>query len=268
MNEVFDTELQGRQHRPVELRRQPSAAGGHATQLAWRPPAGGTWQPGSRSPRSSTTRGRGRQRRAFGRYLDAQPVLVDVVLARQAIAGAERRAAHAARRAAHCLGGHVRPGAGSHRRGDRLRGMGRHARGGDGAGGCREGGAGAGSRPPRRRADGGHHQPLDAVVGGRELDRRQRAYCNFNEGLGKVLRFGANGPEVRRTAAVDGYRVVRGVEGRRRPPRRPRTQAADGAGATHGRRGPQPQRGRDRAVAQAADPALLDTGEPLDRCAA
>ena len=23
-----------------------------------------------------------------------------------------------------------------------------------------------------------------------------RAYCNFNEGLGKVLRFGANGPEV------------------------------------------------------------------------
>ena len=29
-----------------------------------------------------------------------------------------------------------------------------------------------------------------------DREHGKRAYCNFNEGLGKVLRFGANGPEV------------------------------------------------------------------------
>ena len=60
--------------------------------------------------------------------------------------------------------------------------------------------------PPRRgRADGRHHQPVDAGV-----DRAttavhgNRAYSNLNEGLGKVLRFGANGPEVHRAAEMDG----------------------------------------------------------------
>ncbi len=32
-----------------------------------------------------------------------------------------------------------------------------------------------------------------ADAGGRERDRRQPAYCNLNEGIGKVMRFGAYG---------------------------------------------------------------------------
>ena len=70
-----------------------------------------------------------------------------------------------------------------------------------------------------------------------------RAFCNLNEGLGKVLRFGANFPTCIDTLALDGERrsrrrCSRGV-GRAR---RARAQAADGAGAAHGRRVPQPQR--------------------------
>ena len=49
--------------------------------------------------------------------------------------------------------------------------------------------------PRRRRADGGHHQPVDAGVDrARTPPHGNRAFCNLNEGLGKVLRFGANGP--------------------------------------------------------------------------
>ena len=36
-----------------------------------------------------------------------------------------------------------------------------------------------------------------------DREHGNRAYCNLNEGLGKVLRFGANGPEVHRAPALD-----------------------------------------------------------------
>ena len=79
-----------------------------------------------------------------------------------------------------------------------------------------------------------------------------RACCNLNEGLGKVLRFGANGPEVQgrlrwmRDVLAPALAAALEVLGRAR------AQAADRAGAAHGRRGPQPQRRGLLAPAQAA----------------
>ena len=52
-------------------------------------------------------------------------------------------------------------------------------------------------RPRRGRSDGRRHQPVDAGVGRRGCRAgRRRAFSNFNEGLGKVLRFGAYSDEV------------------------------------------------------------------------
>ncbi len=46
-----------------------------------------------------------------------------------------------------------------------------------------------------RLAQWQHHQPVDAVMGGRKQNQRPSYFSNFNEGLGKVLRFGANNDE-------------------------------------------------------------------------
>ena len=64
-----------------------------------------------------------------------------------------------------------------------------------------------------------------------------RAFCNLNEGLGKVLRFGANCREVLDAAALDGRRrsAPTLAAGRSRC-WATRPQAADGPGAAHGRR--------------------------------
>ncbi len=49
----------------------------------------------------------------------------------------------------------------------------------------------------RRRADGRHPQSVDAGLGRSENTvAGNRAFCNLNEGLGRVLRFGANSPDV------------------------------------------------------------------------
>ena len=85
------------------------------------------------------------------------------------------------------------------------------------------------------------------------LDREHgnRAYCNLNEGLGKVLRFGANSPEV-----IDRLKWMAGVlapalAAALDAPRWPGAEAADGPGAAHGRRGAQPERRSLGAAAQA-----------------
>ncbi len=65
-----------------------------------------------------------------------------------------------------------------------------------------------------------------------------RSFSNLNEGLGKVLRFGANSPEV-----LERLRWMEKILGPtlRRGPRSaegPGSEALDGTGAAHGRRGP------------------------------
>ena len=120
-----------------------------------------------------------------------------------------------------------------------------------GAGAARRGSSSRRATPRRGRADGRRDQRLDAGLDRGRPRARQRAYCNFNEGLGKVLRFGANSPEVierlRWMAAV----LAPALRRRARAPGRRRAEAADRAGAAHGRRGAQPQRRRLVAAAQA-----------------
>ena len=71
-----------------------------------------------------------------------------------------------------------------------------------------------------------------------------RTHCTLNEGLGKVLRYGAYSPDVLDPAALDGRRARPAAAARRpggragRRDRDPRPDAADG------RRGAQPQPGR------------------------
>ena len=94
-----------------------------------------------------------------------------------------------------------------------------------------------------------------------------RAYCNFNEGLGKVLRFGANGPEV-----IDRLRWIASdaradVARRAEAHRRHRIDAVDGAGARHGRRGPQPQRRGHGAPVQAPCACAVRRHRPRDAAA-
>ena len=74
------------------------------------------------------------------------------------------------------------------------------------------------------------------------------SYCSLNEGLGKVLRYGAYGPEV-----IERLRWMAESLGpalqRRRTRARPGRPAGDhGAGAAHGRRAAQPQPRGDLAV--------------------
>ena len=81
-----------------------------------------------------------------------------------------------------------------------------------------------------------------------------RAYCNFNEGLGKVLRFGANSDAVLDRLRWMGTELCDVLQAGGALARRRRAAADHGAGAAHGRRGPQPQRGGDGPLVQAARP--------------
>ena len=86
MNELFDTSsgwsTSGCRASPTTW----TSAGGHATQLAWTPPAGGDVEAGLDTRRLVNEPDVEKPTAvAFGRYLEAQPVLVDVQLAREAI---------------------------------------------------------------------------------------------------------------------------------------------------------------------------------------
>ncbi len=52
----------------------------------------------------------------------------------------------------------------------------------------------------------------------RDAESGHRTFSNLNEGLGKVLRFGANGAEVIDRLRVDGFDAA--LRARRRPSRR------------------------------------------------
>ncbi len=172
-------------------------AGGHAVQLAWRPPAGGDIGTGLKLAQMiNDPRVERANRAAFAHYLDAQPVLVDVVLAREAVPAlaGERRILHAGPPIAWAdmcgpvqgaiAGAIVYEGwAASPDAAMTLAAAGKVALG------------------PAH--DHGAVGPMAGIISPsmplwvvENTTAGNRAYCNFNEGLGKVLRFGANSPAV------------------------------------------------------------------------
>ncbi len=172
-------------------------AGGHAVQLAWRPPAGGNIDTGlTLASLINDPVVEAANRTAFSRYLDAQPVLVDVVLAREAVPAlnGERRILHAGPPIAWgqmcgpvqgaIAGAMVYEGwAASPAEAMALAAAGKVALG-PAHDHCAVGPM-AGIISPS--------MPLWVVE---NAAAGNRAFCNFNEGLGKVLRFGANNPAV------------------------------------------------------------------------
>jgi hypothetical protein len=175
-----------------------AAAGGEVTQLSWAPPAG------AHADLGRTLAGlvgnpviEEANTQAYARYLAAQPRLVDLVLAREAIGGlgdGQRRILHSGppiewadmcgpQRGA-ITGAILYEGwADSLESAERLAGSGSVA-----LDPCHEHGA-VGPMA-------GIISPSMPVWVVENTDRGNRTYCNLNEGLGKVLRFGANSPEV------------------------------------------------------------------------
>lgn len=175
-----------------------SAAGGAATNLAWTPPAGADAAAGwILANMIGDKRIEEANRIAYGRYLEAQPRLVDFLLARDAMPGlgpGERRILHAGppiaweemcgpQQGAIC-GAIVYEGwADTLDAAEKLAASGRVA-----------------LEPCHAHAAVG---PMAGIISPsmpvwvvENAAAGNRAYCNVNEGLGKVLRFGANSPEV------------------------------------------------------------------------
>jgi hypothetical protein len=166
-------------------------------QLAWRPPCGGDGAAGMRLARLlGDPHVEAANTIAFARYREAQPVLVDVALAREAIAAldGERRILHAGPPIA--WQDMCGPMQGAIAGAIAYEGW---------AATPREGAALAASGDVALEPC--HHHgavgPMAGVVSPsmalwvvENATAGNRAYCTFNEGLGKVLRFGANRPEV------------------------------------------------------------------------
>ncbi|MEV4397388.1 DUF1116 domain-containing protein [Nonomuraea sp. NPDC049607] len=173
------------------------AAGGSVTALDWRPPAGG--DPAAALALARLVRHPEVERAnqvAFERYLSARPVLTDVVPAKEAIPelAAERLILHSGPPIAW----------------ERMAGP---VRGAIAGAVVFEGWARTPEQAAELAASGAisfspaHHYgavgPMAGVISPsmpvwvvRDATSGNLAYSNFNEGLGKVLRFGANGPEV------------------------------------------------------------------------
>jgi Protein of unknown function (DUF1116) len=174
------------------------AAGGSVTQLSWAPPTGAdaalgftlAGLVGNPVVEEANTV-------AYARYLAAQPRLVDLVLARDVIAGlagGQRRILHSGPPIewADMCGpqqGAITGAILYEGWADSLEAAGKLAAGGAIAlDPCHEHGA-AGPMA-------GIISPSMPVWVVENTDHGNRTYCNLNEGLGKVLRFGANSPEV------------------------------------------------------------------------
>jgi hypothetical protein len=175
-----------------------NSAGGAATQLSWAPPAGADaglgWKLAAmiNDPRIGNA-----NRTAYDRYLAAQPRLVDLVLARDVIPGlgkGERRILHSGPPIAWAdmcgpqqgaiTGAILYEGwANSLDAAEKLAGSGAIA-----LDPCHEHGA-VGPMA-------GIISPSMPVWVVENTAARNRAFSNLNEGLGKVLRFGANSPAV------------------------------------------------------------------------
>ena len=175
-----------------------SESGGEVTQLSWAPPAGADASLGwvlaqmIADPRIDEA-----NRTAYGRYLAAQPRLIDLVLARDAIKAlgpGERRILHSGPPIAWdemcgpqqgAIAGAILYEGWS----DSLEGAEKLAR--DGSVSLEPCHAHAAVGPMA-----GIISPSMPVWVVENADAGNRAYCNLNEGLGKVLRFGANSAEV------------------------------------------------------------------------
>lgn len=174
------------------------AAGGEVTHLSWAPPAGADAGLGwTLAGMMGDPRIESANRTAYARYLEAQPRLVDFVLARDAIAALgprERRILHAGPPIAWpdmcgpqqgaITGAIVYEGwADTLEQAERLAATGAvklepcHAHGAVGP-------------------MAGIISPSMPVWVVENTAAGNRSFCNVNEGLGKVLRFGANSPEV------------------------------------------------------------------------
>ena len=175
-----------------------ATAGGDVTHLSWAPPAGADAALGWKlACLVADQRIEEANRVAYGRYLAAQPRLIDLVLAQDAIAGlakGERRILHAGPPIAWAdmcgpqqgaiTGAILYEGwANSLEAAGTLAATGRVA-----LEPCHQHGA-VGPMA-------GIISPSMPVWVVENADRGNRAYCNLNEGLGKVLRFGANSPDV------------------------------------------------------------------------
>ena len=174
------------------------AAGGDVTHLVWAPPAGADaalgWTLAGMigDPRIETA-----NRTAFDRYRAAQPRLVDLVLARDAMPGlaaGERRILHAGPPIAWADMCGPQQGAISgailyEGWADTLE--------------AAEALAASGAVALEPCHEHGAVGPMAGIISPsmpvwvvENTAAGNRAYCNLNEGLGKVLRFGANSPEV------------------------------------------------------------------------
>jgi hypothetical protein len=174
------------------------AAGGEVTHLSWAPPAGADAALGwTLASMMGDPRIEAANRTAYARYLEAQPRLVDFVLARDAIAALgprERRILHAGPPIAWpdmcgpqqgaITGAIVYEGwADTLEQAERIAATGAvklepcHAHGAVGP-------------------MAGIISPSMPVWVVENTAAGNRSFCNVNEGLGKVLRFGANSPEV------------------------------------------------------------------------
>ena len=175
-----------------------TAAGGEVTHLSWAPPAGADAALGWKlACLVGDKRIEEANRVAYDRYLAAQPRLIDLVLAKDAIAGlaeGERRILHS---------GPPIPWAD----------MCGPQQGAITGAILYEGWANSLEAAETMAASGAialepcHHHgavgPMAGIISPsmpvwvvENADRGNRAYCNLNEGLGKVLRFGANSPDV------------------------------------------------------------------------
>jgi hypothetical protein len=174
------------------------AAGGEAVDLTWAPPAGADAELGwTLAQLVGDERVEEANRVAYQRYLAAQPRLVDLVLARDAVPGlgeGERRILHSGPpidwsemcgpQQGAIAGAIVYEGwAESLERAERMAADGSVA-----LAPCHEHGA-VGPMA-------GIISPSMPVWVVENTDAGNLAYCNLNEGLGKVLRFGANSSEV------------------------------------------------------------------------
>lgn len=197
MTELFGADLGVVNVGLASFARNLAGAGAEVVDVAWRPPAAGDVATGlALAALVADPMVEEANRVAFGRYLEATPVLADVVRAADAIDAlrGERRILHAGPPIAWADMCGPMQGA--------IVGAILH-----------EGWASTPDTASALAASGAvafepnHHHgavgPMAGVVGPsmpvwvvENTAAGNRTYCNFNEGLGKVLRFGANGRDV------------------------------------------------------------------------
>ena len=120
--------------------------------------------------------------------------------------------------------------------------------------------------PWRRRADGRRHQPVDAGLGRRKHDGWQPCLLQLQRRAGQGAALRCQRPQRHRSPSLDRERRRANAARGRQAARQDRAQAADGAGAEHGRRSAQSQRRGNLAPVQAARSGSAQRGSPSGAC--